>query len=225
MGSFYRQTYEHIVYLFCRDKACSCVSSAEYTTVHRECYKIFLRFYELRGIRKKDALKKLWISSAWRLPWPNALPMQTSYAPADTQSLQLAGRLVGISFLHRLPPELLLTIWGESKHALFWKCVSVIRLVAQVEATSSELQVGPLDQVLSWQRNGKLEFAPVSAMYPVTRLAIDQQGIKEVERLRCMPEYTGEFHSHSTFIVEDGSSLCGIEAQLQVCLIACTRDI
>ncbi|TFB05509.1 hypothetical protein CCMA1212_002428 [Trichoderma ghanense] len=202
-------------YLICRARDCPCTQAAEYTAVHRECYKIFLRFCELRGIRKKRALQGLWIYAAWKLPWHNALPMQASHVPADAQSLQLAGRLVGLPFLHRLPPELLLAVWGASKHALFWKCVATIRLVAQLEATASELQVVPLDQVLSWSRGGKLESAPVSAVYPITRLTIDQEGIVKVERLRCRPRYTAEYHSHSTFIVEDGSSLCGIEAQLQ----------
>ncbi|PTB79806.1 hypothetical protein M440DRAFT_1350888 [Trichoderma longibrachiatum ATCC 18648] len=202
-------------YLICRARDCSCTPACEYTAVHRECYKIFLRFCGLRGIRKKPALQALWLCTAWKVPWPGALPMQASHVPADAQSLQLAGRLIGLPFLHLLPPELLLAVWGASKHALFWKCVASIRLVAQLEASASELQVVPLDQVLSWNRGGELESAPVSAVYPITRLTIDQEGIVKVERLRCMPRFTAEYHSHSTFVVEDGASLCGIEAQLQ----------
>lgn len=212
MWSAHRQSED---YLICRTNDCSCTPASEYTALHRECYKMFLRFCELRAIRKKRAQQALWICAAWKSPWPGTLPMQASHAPADTQSLQLAGRLIGIPFLHRLPQELLLAVWAGSKNSLFWRCVAAIRLVAQLEASSPELQVVPLDQVLSWNRGGELESAPVSAAYPITRLTVDQEGIVKVERLRCMPRYTAEYHSHSTFIVEDGSSLCGIEAQLQ----------
>ncbi|KAL7812297.1 hypothetical protein V8C26DRAFT_407518 [Trichoderma gracile] len=202
-------------YLICRTNNCNCTPASEYTALHRECYKIFLRFCELRAIRKKRAHEALWICAAWKSPWPGTVPMQASHAPADAQSLQLAGRLIGLPFLHRLPPELLLAVWSGSRNALFWRCVAAIRLVAQLEASTPELQVVPLDQVLSWERGGQLESAPVTAVYPVTRLTIDQEGIVKVERLRCMPRYRAEYHSHSTFVVEDGSSLCGIEAQLQ----------
>ncbi|PNP55145.1 hypothetical protein THARTR1_04834 [Trichoderma harzianum] len=88
-------------------------------------------------------------------------------------------------------------------------------MVTEFETNMAELQIKPLDQVVSWRRNGNLECAPASALYSVTKLTIDQEGIREVERLRCRPQHTGEFHSDSTFIVEEGSSLHGIEAQFQ----------
>lgn len=100
--------------------------------------------------------------------------------------------------------------------------MSIIRMVTGFEANTPEPQIEPLDQVVSWRRNGKLECAPASAMYPITKLTIDQEGIKKVERLSCRPQYTGEVHSDSTFIVEEGASLNGIEAQFQV---FCVNDI
>ncbi|KAL7913608.1 hypothetical protein GGI35DRAFT_490171 [Trichoderma velutinum] len=214
LGSAYRPSNE---YLFCRMKCCSCDSSVEYTTVHLDCYQIFLRVCDFGKIQQEYALHKLWISVAWRLPWKNAFSMPGSnvYIPTSPKSLEISGQLFGITFLHRLPQELVLTIWRESKDSLFWRCMSIIRMVTEFETNSSELQIKPLDQVFSWRRNGKLECAPASAMYPVTRLTIDQEGIKEVERLRCRPQYTGEANGHSTFIVEEGSSLRGIEAQLK----------
>ncbi|KAM6487043.1 hypothetical protein HDV62DRAFT_140691 [Trichoderma sp. SZMC 28011] len=214
MGSAYRPSNE---YLFCRMKRCSCDSSIEYTTVHFECYQIFLRVCEFGKLQQEYALQKLWISTAWRLPWKNAffMPASNVYIPTSPRSLELSGQLFGIPFLHRLPQELLLPIWRESKDSLFWRCMSIIRMVTEFETNTPELQIEPLDQVVSWRRNGKLECAPASAMHPITKLTIDQEGIKKVERLSCRPQYTGETHSDSTFIVEEGSSLHGIEAQLQ----------
>lgn len=199
-------------------KRCSCDSSIEYTTVHFECYQIFLRVCNYAKLQQDYALQKLWISTAWRLPWENAffMPASNVYIPTSPKSLELSGQLFGIPFLHRLPQELLLPIWRESKDSLFWRCMSIIRMVTEFETNTPELQIEPLDQVISWRRNGKLECAPASAMYPITKLTIDQEGIKKVERLSCRPQYTGETHSDSTFIVEEGSSLHGIEAQLQV---------
>ncbi|KAL6700174.1 hypothetical protein J3F84DRAFT_362948 [Trichoderma pleuroticola] len=198
-------------------KRCSCESSIEYTTVHSECYQIFLRVCDFGKLQQDYALQKLWISTTWRLPWKTAFSMPASnvYIPTSPKSLELSGQLFGITFLHRLPQELVLAIWRESKDALFWRCMSIIRMVTDFETNTAELQIKPLDQVVSWRRNGNLECAPASAMYPVTKLTIDQEGIREVERLRCRPQYTGEFHSDSTFIVEEGSSLHGIEAQFQ----------
>ncbi|KAL7949177.1 hypothetical protein V8C42DRAFT_362542 [Trichoderma barbatum] len=214
LGSAYRQSND---YLFCRTKRCSCDSPVEYTTVHLECYQIFLRACDFGKIPKEHALQKLWIFTSWRLPWENALSMPASSVdiPTDAKSLQIVGQVFGINFLHRLPHELILTIWRESKDAMFWRCLTIIRLLNEIETMTSELQVAPLDQVLSWHRNGKLEFAPVSTMYPITRLTIDQEGIKEVERLPCRPDYTGDTHHDYTFIVKEGTSLHGIEAQFQ----------
>lgn len=199
-------------------KRCSCGSSVEYTTVHFECYQIFLRVCDFGKLQQDYALQKLWISTTWRLPWKNAffMPASNAYIPTTPKSLELSGQLFGVPFLHRLPPELVPAIWRESKNSLFWRCMSIIRMVTEFETNTSELQIKPLDQVISWRRNGNLECAPASAMYPITKLTIDQEGIKRVERLRCRPQYTGEVHSDSTFIVEEGSSLHGIEAQFQV---------
>ncbi|EHK27451.1 uncharacterized protein TRIVIDRAFT_126138, partial [Trichoderma virens Gv29-8] len=215
LGSSYRGS-ESDDYLFCRAKRCAC-TPVEYTTAHLECYQIFLRVCHLGKIQKEHALQKLWISTAWRLPWKDAIsmPASTIDIPTNQKSLQIIGQLFGITFLHRLPRELLLTIWGESKTSLFWRCMSIIRLVTEFETNSSELQIKPLDQVASWHRNGKLECAPASTAYPFTQLTIDQEGIKEIERLRCKPQYTGDTCNHSTFIVEEGLSFHGIEAHIQ----------
>ena len=53
-------------------------------------------------------------------------------------------------------------------------------------------------------------------VFHLERPNLEKLSLQKVERLRCMPRYRAEYHSHSTFVVEDGSSLCGIEAQLQV---------
>lgn len=118
--------------------------------------------------------------------------------------------------LHRLSQEVLLAIWQGSRHAALWKWASILQLVAQVKVAKSELLVVSLDKVHSWQRGGKLTYAPVSATHPITRVTIDQEGISQVERLPCVPQYARSRHTWSTYIVEESSSLGGIQAQLQV---------
>ncbi|KAJ4856325.1 hypothetical protein T069G_09693 [Trichoderma breve] len=215
LGSAYRPSNE---YLFCRMKRCSCDSSIEYTTVHFECYQIFLRVCDFGELQQDYVLPKLWISTTWRLPWKNAffMPASETYIPTSPKSLELSGQLFGVTFLHRLPLELVLAIWRESKDSLFWRCMSIIRMVTEFETgTWQILEHTPVFRCVARKPLDLMaRFAALAC--PVTKVTIDQEGIKEVERLSCRPQYAGEVHSDLTFIVEEGASLHGIEAQLQV---------
>jgi len=117
----------------------------------------------------------------------------------------------------RLPGELLYMIQHYSRHSLFWRCISAVQLASCVMETASQpLLSVQLGDVLSWERNGNLEYITSQTPPPIIRLTIDSDGISRVERLSHTLVYSGECNDFYRSIVQHVSHVEGIEVQVKV---------
>ncbi len=205
--------------LLCRVPDCpTCLISDECIPIHEACFDIFVQ-----RCLAPDALCRLWILAAWRSPWRRAWPVHFSPPPVDRGILQAMSEFSGVPMLHTLPQELVDMIRRQSQDSLLWRCAEAFRLAAHIDDTPPEpLLTLPLREVHSWVRGGRLArvTTPTSPL-PMLRLAVDQDGIRSIERLLTCPPYAGECSTRSVFILaHDGSphldSTQGVALQLKV---------
>ena len=122
----------------------------------------------------------------------------------------------------RLPRELLDMIQLDSKRSLFWRHISVVQFASCVTGTTPEPVISfPLGQILSWKRNEYPKDITSEEELPIIRLTIDVEGISRVERLPCVPVYTGECNNSLGSIVHLASDVSGIAVQVKVGMITC----
>ncbi|GKU07225.1 hypothetical protein FLAG1_10981 [Fusarium langsethiae] len=201
-------------FFLCRYPNCKkCAVSPEFVPIHFDCYSIFIKECL---VQDTDALRRLWVLSAWRTPWRGARP-HLSGQQLGSDTLKRMSEMCGLPELCRVPRELLEMIRGYSRHSLFWRCISAIRTASCVTRTAPEPHLTvQLSQVLSWKRSGKLEcITSTTPPPPIIRLTIDSDGISRVERLSCTPIYSGECNNSYRSVVQHASLIAGIEAQIK----------
>ena len=205
----------------CRRPDCrTCATSAECIAIHEACFDIFTQ-----RCLVPDALSRLWVLTAWRSPWRRAWPIRFSLPPVDKAILQAMSDFSGVPLLHTLPQELVDTIRRESQGSLLWQCAEAFRLAAHIDSTApAPLVTLPLCEIHAWGRGGRLEKVTATpSPLPILRLAVDQDGIRAIERLLTWPRYAGECSTRSVLILADDSAVYprieftqGVSVQLKV---------
>lgn len=162
-------------------------------------------------------MRRLWVRSAWRFPWRGAQPLDLSGRKLDSGALKRTAEISGLSGMCRLPCELFDMIHLYARRSLFWRCISAIQLASFVTGTAP----GPhfdvqLSNVLSWKRNGDIEYIEPKTQPPIIRLTIDSDGISRVERLSSAPVYSGECNNSHRTIVQHETEITRIQVQVRV---------
>lgn len=163
--------------------------------------------------------QQLLVLASRRKPWKQAQPLRLP-TRVDKHTLDAAASLVGLPQLCGLPVELLEMIRDHSAHSLFWRSLSALRLACVSDTRDeSQPQVVALQDVISWERGGRLERGQSRTLPPIIRLTMDSDGISRVERLSGHPRYSRGSYTHTAYIVGsiDDLALCQVEAQLAVC--------
>lgn len=199
----------------CRYPNCEkCAKSPEFVPIHFDCYSIFIKECL---VQDTDALRRLWVRSAWRTPWRGAQPLYLSRQQLASGTLKRTAEICGLPEMCRMPRELVEIIRGYSRHSLFWRCISAIQSASYVtRATLEPLLTVQLSQVLSWKRGGELKCITSPTPPPIIRLMIDFDGISRVERLFHTPTYSGECSNSYRSVIQHASLIEGIEAQVKV---------
>ncbi|PCD25774.1 hypothetical protein AU210_012210 [Fusarium oxysporum f. sp. radicis-cucumerinum] len=198
----------------CRHPTCGhCASSPEFVPIHHDCYSIFIRDSR---IDEADAVRWLWLRSAWRKPWRGAQPLFLAVRRPDSSTVQRMADIVGLPELSRLPNELFEIIRGFSPHSIFWKSLLAIQLASYATRMLTEsLSTVLLSEVLSWERHGVLKCTSSLSRSPIIRLTIDFEGINKVERLPVAPAYSGKYSNYNRTIIEHESLLNRVQAQVK----------
>ncbi len=74
-----------------RSRCQDCAASAESAAIHRDCYQLFMR-----DCTSEEALERLWIATAWRMPWREASTLLHDYTRAVPPA-SLACKAYGVS--------------------------------------------------------------------------------------------------------------------------------
>ncbi|KAI1416945.1 hypothetical protein F5Y13DRAFT_102682 [Hypoxylon sp. FL1857] len=181
--------------LLCREPECQiCATSPEAVTVHFDCFTLFRR--ECKSIY---LLQRLWIFSAWRVPWRQG---PTSVIHDDLTVIP-AG--CPIPILARIPPELVRMIREYSSSSILWRFGLALKLAEQLstsDAVSGDLVSIPLRDLSSWERGGPLvSRTPNQPEAQCVYLTIDSLGIKKLERIPYAPSYNPHPFKSSLFVI------------------------
>lgn len=170
----------------CRWPGCKrCAASSEASTIHSSCLELFVRECKLR-----ENLGRLWLISAWRSPWRQALDLRLDVTNIVVPLQAFLDRL-GLPEFRLLPPEIIQRIRNYSVDSLLWRHSSALDLAIQLSPTLSEDLVSiPLCQVSTWERGGQPVLAAASTQPPIIRLTVDSHGIRKIERLQVNPSYS-----------------------------------
>jgi hypothetical protein len=196
----------------CRRPGCSLFrESSEAVTVHLECFELFRE-----TCRSDDALDRLWIVAAWRLPWRSALPVVLPDESDVPQSaLVEVSERHGVALLGRMPVEIVRLIRKYCATSLLWRLACALELASRLDAmATNEFISMPFFEIGLWERGGPAVSSNRQLRF--VRLVIDSRGIKMVERLQDKPEYSRRRFDSLVFIVEDEAYFTDVTAWLKV---------
>lgn len=201
---------EHGIVPCRRYNCCLCSDSAEASTVHSDCLEIVAR-----GCKLHQSLDRLWIITAWRVPWLQAPSFHLDEA-AITPDFSVLDRL-GFPEMRSLPQELIRTVHKHSRGNLFWRSSAARELIPRISSASSkEVLSIPLCTISAWDRGGQPFTEETVHELPVIRLTIDTWGIKRVERLPKHPCFQKWRTDQFRYVVLDQSNLERVVAHFKV---------
>lgn len=200
----------------CRYPGCkTCAASPECQPIHSDCYEIFGKSC---SIGEADALDQLWTFTACKRPWRGVQPIYLSNRGVDMDMVTKIAPLGGLPQLCKLPGELLELIRGYSGSALFWRCSPALRLANLIRTDPEPLVTVPLTEIFSWDRSsGRDERLQIATFQPpIMRMTLDSDGIRKIESLSCIPQYSRECYGDFAFVVSRRSDVSGVMAHMKV---------
>lgn len=204
-----------------------CADSLETVTLHRDCLLLFRRFW--LGC-DEGALSQAARFAAWKRPWRRApwlfLPEVEGVSRA---ALAVAERWDGdgdglLRRLSEMPQEVVSLIREFSEESEVWRFVAAVDVAGRLCGTGPGGHGGPgvllmpLGEVDYWEHGVVL--VPGEGAFPegsVTRVSIDAQGVRAVERLVGLGSQS-RWHGMEKlrFVFFDEDSIQGVMAEFQV---------
>ncbi|KAI1265982.1 hypothetical protein F5Y18DRAFT_435432 [Xylariaceae sp. FL1019] len=206
----------------CRRPGCGrCAISPEFVPLHWECVEVFRNKCALEW---SEALRRLWVAAAWRIPWRGALPMFFPIDASSSPSLKASCDICEFSQLDKLPLELLQIIQSYSEHASLWRSALVSDLASRIaHETSDSLITMPLKDIVFWERGKRPQLTSSLPFLPLMRIAVDAAGISMIERVSAQP-YKGECHNSCAYMLADEEAVSRYRAQLKDGLLRLDLD-
>lgn len=134
----------------------------------------------------------------------------------NTRALSKVAAIPHLSWLNKLPIEILEMIRSLSADALLWRYISVLGLCDQVlETESRDLEQQQINQICFWERGTRPRLMSHRATSRVLRLSIDSRGIQSIECATDCP-YAKSRSGCFAFIVEDESHLQDVVGEFKV---------